>query len=320
MEQKIVVITGANSGIGKAAAKKFASEGFHVIMACRTIETSRKVQEEIIRVSGNNQVDLMKLDVSSFASIISFFEEFDKTYDRLDILINNAGSFHHGEKTYRFSPENIEITWATNTFGPFLLNMLFREKLSKSQDSRVLNACTTNIKHFLDPKRNIDYDNLRGELRDSRPYNVYKLYGDSKMALMMLTIKLAQVFEKDSIRVNAVLIPGIKQSGESRKKFQGWSWKLIAAIMQPFLRTPERMAETYFQVCASSDFQEVSGRLVNIHNQVMGMPSIIPGEEVKTNPKELWHMTQVPGYALHPKNIQKIWEVSLELTKDYMKA
>jgi NAD(P)-dependent dehydrogenase (short-subunit alcohol dehydrogenase family) len=316
MKQKTIIITGANSGIGKAAAYKFAREGYHVIMACRNLERSQAVKEEIIVKSGNSSVELWQLDVSSFQSIRLFCNKYQSTHETLDILIHNAGYFNHGEKDYQFSTDGIELSFAANAFGPFLMTMLLKDQLTKSDDPRVLNACTTNIKHFLDPKRKIDYDNLRGEFKESRKYNVYKLYGDSKMALMMLTIKLAEEFRNENIKVNAVLIPGIRQSKESRKKFRGRNWRLIAAIMQPFLRTPERMAETYFEICTSENFRNVSGKLVNIHNQVMGMPKLIEGEEYKTNPKELWRMTEVPAFALRRENIEKIWNISREITYD----
>lgn len=318
MKVKTIIITGANSGIGKAAAHKFASEGYHVIMACRNLERSEPAREEIITKSGNSSVELWQLDVSSFKSIKHFCEEYTKKFEKLDILIHNAGYFNHGEKEYQFSPEDIELSFAANAFGPFLMTMLLKKQLSKSDDPRVLNACTTNIKHFLDPKRKIDYDNLHGELKETRKYNVYKLYGDSKMALMLLTIKLAEEFRNENIRINAVLIPGIRQSKESRKKFKGWNWRLVAAIMQPFLRTPERMVETYFEICTSDNFKHVSGKLVNIHNQVMGMPEVIEGVEYKTNPKELWRMTEVPAFALRKENIESVWNVSREIAKDYL--
>jgi NAD(P)-dependent dehydrogenase (short-subunit alcohol dehydrogenase family) len=316
--KRLVIITGANSGIGKAAAHIFAKKGYHVIMACRNLERSEPVRKEIITESGNSSVELWELDVSSFNSIKHFCAEYTKKFEKLDILIHNAGYFNHGEKEYQFSPDGIELSFAANAFGPFLMTMLLKEQLSKSDDPRVLNACTTNIKHFLDPKRNIEYDNLRGELRETRKYNVYKLYGDSKMALMMLTIKLAEEFQNESIKVNAVLIPGIRQSKESRKKFRAWNWRLVAAIMQPFLRTPERMAETYFEICTSENFRNVSGKLVNIHKQVMGMPKVIEGEKYKTNPKELWRMTEVPAFALRKGNIERIWNVSQEVTGNYL--
>lgn len=172
---KIVVITGANSGIGKAAALKFANEGYRVIMACRNMQISKVVHKEIIETSNNTNVDLIELDVSSFESIRTFCSEVKAKYPRVDILIHNAAYLNHGEKEYKLSPEHIELSFATNTFGPFLLTQLLADHLERSKDPRVLNACTTNIKNFFDPKRNIDFDNLRGEYRNRRRYSAYKI-------------------------------------------------------------------------------------------------------------------------------------------------
>lgn len=184
MNGKIVIITGANSGIGKAAAFKFAAEGYRVIMACRNREISAAVQREIRETTKNNEVDLMELDVSSFDSIRNFCAAFKAKYPLLDILIHNAAYLNHGEKEYKLSPDHIELSFATNAFGPTLMTRLLADHLAQSQDPRVLNACTTNIKNFFDPKRTIEFDNLRGELKDTRPYSTYKMYGDSKMALL----------------------------------------------------------------------------------------------------------------------------------------
>ncbi len=98
MNGKIVIVTGANSGIGRAAAIRFAEEGYKVIMACRCLEKSKKVQQEIIELTKNKDIDLLKLDISSFKSIEDFCSEFKGKYKRLDILIHNAGHFNHGEK------------------------------------------------------------------------------------------------------------------------------------------------------------------------------------------------------------------------------
>ena len=132
MEKKIVIITGANSGIGKAAATKFATNGHTVIMACRNMEISSKAQKEIIEQTQNTNVMLMNLDVSSFQSIQEFSSEFKSKYDNLDILIHNAAYFNHGEKKYQISKDNIELTFATNTFGPFLMTQLLKDLLAKS--------------------------------------------------------------------------------------------------------------------------------------------------------------------------------------------
>ena len=97
MQKRRVIITGANSGIGKAAALKFATMGHTVIMACRNLEISRKVHQEVIDLSKNNQTDLMKVDLSSFHSIRNFRNEYKEKYEKLDVLIHNAAYFNHGE-------------------------------------------------------------------------------------------------------------------------------------------------------------------------------------------------------------------------------
>jgi NAD(P)-dependent dehydrogenase (short-subunit alcohol dehydrogenase family) len=122
-------------------------------MACRSIEKSRKAQQEIIGTSGNPAVEVMQVDISSFASIRQFCSSFRSEHPKLDVLINNAGYFNHGITTYQYSADGLELTFATNAFGPLLMTELLLEPLAASDDPRVLNAGSTNIKHFFDPKR-----------------------------------------------------------------------------------------------------------------------------------------------------------------------
>ena len=310
MKNKKVIITGANSGIGKAAAIKFASEGYCVIMACRDIARSKKAQEEIIEVSPNDNVELMKLDISSFDSIRSFCSEFKNEHLKLDILIHNAAYFEHGKKEYQLSPDKIELTFATNTFGPFLMTELLKDSLAKSNDPRILNSCTENIMHFFDPKRSIEFDNLRGDFKDSRPYSVYKMYGDSKMGLLMLTFKLAEEYKKDGIKVNAIIIPGVKVSKETLKKFS-FGYRVIAMIKQPFSLSPEALAESYFHICTSDEFKNISGQPINKKNKILPESKHDKGFG---KAKELLTFGFIPKYAYDKNNIEKIWQVSKELT------
>ncbi|MEP0860276.1 MAG: SDR family NAD(P)-dependent oxidoreductase [Ignavibacterium sp.] len=161
MKRRIVIITGANSGIGKAAAIKFASENHTVIMACRDLTRSENAFKQAQKLSANSDVHLMRVDISSFKSIKKFAQEFKSKFNKLDILINNAAFFEHGKRGYQMSEDGIELTFATNTFGPFFMTELLKDFLSKSDDARILNACTENIMHFFDPKRQIEFDNLK---------------------------------------------------------------------------------------------------------------------------------------------------------------
>ncbi len=312
MNDKIVIITGANSGIGKAAALKFATEGYRVIMACRNLEISTAVQKEIIHSSKNTNVDLLKLDISSFDSIRTFCADFKDTYPRLDILINNAAYLNHGEKEYKLSPEHIELSFATNTFGPFLLTRLLADHLAKSQDPRVLNACTTNIKNFFNPNRKIEFDNLRGEMRGTRSYSVYKMYGDSKMALLMLTIKMAEELKSQGIKVNALQINRVKLSKETIHKMKSY-WRVLAWTQNLTNPLPSGMANNYFHICTSEEFKNVTGQLIN-HKREIVKPSTT--EKGFTQVKNILGSSRYPIYATNPQNVEQIWSLSTTLTEE----
>ncbi|KAA9022031.1 SDR family NAD(P)-dependent oxidoreductase [Niallia endozanthoxylica] len=311
MKEKIVIITGANSGIGKAAALKFA-EGFRVIMACRNMEISPAVQRDIIETTRNTHVDLMELDVSSFDSIRTFCTAFKSKYPRLDILIHNAAYLNHGVKEYKLSTDHIELSFATNTFGPFLMTRLLLDHLKKSPDPRILHACTTNIKSFFDPKRKIEFDNLRGELRGSRPYSTYKMYGDSKMALLMLTFKMAEEFKSMGILVNALQINRVKLSKETINKMHSF-WKVFAWVQNLTNPLPLDMADNYYHICTSDEFKSVTGQLIN-HKREIVKPSIT--EKGFTQLKNIFGSSSYPSYATNAQNVEQIWRLSTTLTED----
>jgi NAD(P)-dependent dehydrogenase (short-subunit alcohol dehydrogenase family) len=312
MKDNIVIITGANSGIGKAAALKFAAEGYRIIMACRNMEISKAVQIEISECSNNSNVDLMELDVSSFESIRAFCSAFKAKYPRLDILIHNAAYLNHGEKEYKLSPEHIELTFATNTFGPFLMSHLLADHLEKSHDPRILNACTTNIKHFFDPKRKIDFDNLCGEFRETRPFSVYKMYGDSKMALLMLTFKLAETFKSQGINVNALQINRVKLSKETINKMSPL-WKILAFAQNLINPQPSGMADNYFHICTSDEFKNVSGQLIN-HKREIVQPSL--SEKGINQLKNIFGSERFPNYATNTQNVEELLRICTTLTED----
>lgn len=312
MKQKIVIITGANSGIGKAATIKFAKEGYTVVMACRNLEKSKKVQEEIIKITNNNHLDLLELDISSYESIQHFCSVFKDKYKKLDILIHNAAYFNHSERNYQLSRNLIELTFATNTFGPYLMTQLLIDMLNKSDDPRILHASTTNIRHFFDPKRKIEFDNLRGELKDSKPYSVYKMYGDSKMALLMLTFRMAEILQNDEIKVNAIQIPAIKISNETIKQFRP-KWRLAAMIQNIFSSAPETMADTYFHICTSEKLKNITGKLINDKRVIVQSSHYSKGlvQEIK----QFFDKGVYPKYADNKDNINRVWELSEKLTK-----
>lgn len=314
MQKRNVIITGANSGIGKAAALKFATEGYNIIMACRDMEFSRIVQKEIIETSKNKNVDLMQVDMSSFNSIHTFCSEYKSKYDKVDILIHNAAYFNHGEK-YQLSPDHIELTFATNVFGPFLMTTLLLDHLKKSNNPRILHAGSNIIKHFFDLKTKIIFDNLRGEFKDSRPHRVYKMYCQSKMALLMLTFKMAEMYKGDGIKVNALQINGAKMSKRMIKKFKPW-WRPIAWVQNVFIPPTSYMANNYYEICTSDTFQHVTGKLFNDKLEIMQVtPDEYPG--FYTQVKRVLGSNVYPTYANNKDVTDQLWELSTELTKHH---
>jgi len=314
MNTKKVVITGANSGIGKAAAIKFASKNFHVIMACRDLAKGERALKEVTSLSKNNRVELMHLDVSSFKSIRRFSNEYRMKYDVLDVLIHNAAYFNHGEQEFQESADHIELTFATNVAGPFLLTELLKDLLAKSDDPRILNACSTNIKHFFDPKRTIELDNLRGEFRDSRIYSVYKHYGDSKMALLMLTFRWAEEFRPHGIKVNAVMINNIRNEWQSIKKVR--SWYRVAAALQNLIAAPtSMMADVYFHICTSNEFSETTGKLINHRKEVVYCSKLDDNAGFSAVAKEIKSGKTYPKYADNREAQDKVWVYCRRLIK-----
>jgi NAD(P)-dependent dehydrogenase (short-subunit alcohol dehydrogenase family) len=269
-EPRVVVITGANSGIGKAATERFAVEGYRVVMACRSTERAVPVRDEIMDRTATQTIDVMELDTSSRRSIETFVEEFTRRYPRLDILIHNAAYFNHGEP-YRLSPDGLEIAFATNVVGPYLLTTLLRDHLGRAQDPRVLNVGSNIIKHFFNPKTTMDLSDLRGlpaEASGPEGSSVYRRYCRSKMALLMLTRSLADVLEGDGIAVNYLQVNGARLSRETVKKFS-LTYRILGRLQSLFLKPPEFTADRYVRITTAPEYRGITGRNINHRLELM---------------------------------------------------
>ena len=137
MKGKVCVVTGSNSGIGKETAKALARMGATVVMAVRSRERGESARTEIVEASGNEAVDVMVCDVSSKESIGHFVGEFESRYDRLDVLINNAGAVFGRREN---SVDGFESTLAVNYLGPFRLTLELLPMLRRGAPSRVVNV------------------------------------------------------------------------------------------------------------------------------------------------------------------------------------
>lgn len=313
---RVVIITGANSGIGKAAAQKFATNGDRVVMACRNLTISQSVQQELIQSTGNQDITLLKLDVSSLTSIQQFVQLFNERYERLDLLIHNAAYLRHGEQQYLLSEDQIELSFATNVVGPYLLTQLLLPQLMKSSRPAILNACTTNIKHFFDPKREIEYDNMRGEFARNRPFSSYKFYGDSKMALLMLTMKLSEQLSQHGIRVNALQINRVQLSPQTIANLSPY-YRFLARLQSPTSQKPSSMAKIYYDICSAEPYADITGALISHKGKI-----IRPASSDTPTPlqliKYLTSNDYYPAYATKPEHINSIWNFCKQATNSFI--
>jgi retinol dehydrogenase-12 len=194
MKNKTVIITGANKGIGKEAAKEIAKLGAKVYMACRSLDSANQVRDEIIKETGNQNVFVKHLDLASVDSIQKFAESFKQKESKLDVLINNAGLW---TKTKKLTDINVEQTFTVNVLGHQLLTQLLLNELRNTAPSRIINTAS----HFAG---GLDIDDINF---DKRNYNETLAYKQTKQANRMLTREWARRLEKDNISVYS-LTPG----------------------------------------------------------------------------------------------------------------
>ena len=179
MKGKICVITGANSGIGKATAIGLAEMGATIVMVCRSKNRGERAQQEIKDITNNDSVDLMLADLSSQKSIQQFVSDFKGKYQNLHVLVNNAGV---NLSKRILTEDGIETTFAVNYLAPFLLSNLLLETLEASKPARIVNVASSI------QSKSIEFDNINGE----KHYRQLKAYGMSKLAEYYLPMSLPE--------------------------------------------------------------------------------------------------------------------------------
>ncbi len=241
MQGKTVIVTGANSGIGKETALELARKGARVVMICRNPDKSRPVQEEIIRETGNRQVDLLLADLSLQSEVRRVAQEFLGKYDRLDVLVNNAGLV---QKRRQITSDGIEVQFATNHLAPFLLTNLLLDLLKKSAPARVVTVSSGG--HWAG---HINFN----DIDTSKRFNMWLAYCNSKMANILFARELAKRLGGTGVTSNA-LHPGGVNTGFAVGQIPGFS-----DFLRPLMLSPASGAKTSVYLASSPEVEGVTG-------------------------------------------------------------
>ncbi|XP_027357257.1 short-chain dehydrogenase TIC 32, chloroplastic-like [Abrus precatorius] len=193
------IVTGASSGIGAETARVLALRGVHVIMGVIDLIGARNVKDAILKEIPTAKVDIMELDLSSMASVREFASNFNSTGLPLNILINNAGIF---AAPFSLSKDNIELQFAINYLGHFLLTNQLLDTMKKTTreskiQGRIVNVASTG--HQLTYREGIRFD----KINDQSSYNSLLAYGQSKLANILHANELARRLKEEEINIIA---------------------------------------------------------------------------------------------------------------------
>lgn len=172
MESKIILITGDTQGLGKITATELAKQGHQIIIHGRNRSKLEEVCKEIISITGNQNIDIAVADLLSLEDTARMANELKNKYDKLDVLINNAGAIF--TKKRETSNEGYEKTFALNLFAPLLLMLSFTDLLAKSKSARIINL--SSAMHKRGGKPNFDDFQMENNYTPNTTYGMTKLY------------------------------------------------------------------------------------------------------------------------------------------------
>jgi len=239
---KVIIVTGANAGIGLETSVALAEMGATVVMSARNAEKGEAAKAEVERRSGSSAVTLGSLDLGSFASIRTFAAWFLGEFDRLDVLVANAGLILD---TRRETAEGFEEMFGVNHLGHFLLTSLLQDRLVASTPSRVVVVSSVGHRYALGGLN-------RSDLQHTRGFRGFPVYCHSKLANALFALELARRLSGTGVTVN-FLHPGSINShfgGDGDTGVMGWFIKVFGPIV---LRSPKSGAKTQVLLASSND-------------------------------------------------------------------
>ena len=248
MQNKVCIITGATSGIGKATALGLAKMGANVAIIGHDKEQGENAQNEIKSKTGNPNVDLLLDDLSSQAEIRKLAEDIQARYTTVHVLINNAGIAPIKRSV---TVDGIERVFAVNYLAPFLLTNLLLERLKASAPARVVNVAGD-----FHRKATIQFDDLMSE----KDYNGIRANNQAKLALILFTYELARRLDGTRVTANCLHPGAVATDGPLKDPDLPAFSRAMYKMVRLFFASPERGAETSIYLSTSPEVDNVSGK------------------------------------------------------------
>ncbi|XP_044196412.1 retinol dehydrogenase 12 [Thunnus albacares] len=244
LDGKTVIITGANTGIGKETARDLAGRGARIIMACRDLERAEEARSDILEDTGNENVVIRKLDLSDTRSIRAFAEIINKEEKQVNILINNAGIMMC---PYSKTADGFEMQLGVNHLGHFLLTYLLLDLIKRSAPARIV--VVASVAHTW---TGLHLDDINSD----RSYDTMKAYGQSKLANVLFARSLAKQLQGTGVSVFS-LHPGVVQSDLWRHQHQ--CIQVAVKIFRVFTKTTVEGAQTTIYCAVQPGLESQSG-------------------------------------------------------------
>jgi len=240
----VVVVTGATSGIGRAAAIGIARSGARLVLVARDGARAADTAEDIARTTGNRNVDVVLGDLARQDDVRSIAEMLRTRHPRIDVLLNNAGVVNLRHTT---TADGIETTFAVNHLAYFMLTLLVRDALRASPHARIVNVAS-------DAHRwgRLDFD----DLGNARRYRTMRVYGQSKLCNILFTYELARRLAGATVTANC-LHPGAVATRLGQNN--GRVATVLTKLLAPFFRSPEGGADTAVHLALSPEVAGTTG-------------------------------------------------------------
>lgn len=245
MAERVCLVTGANSGIGKETAAKLAELGASVVMVCRNRERGEEAMAAIRKRSRSDSVELLLADFASLESVRALAKEYLEKHDSLHVLVNNAGV---AVVRRSVTIDGFETTFQVDYLSHFLLTNLLLDALKKCAPSRIVNVSSAS--HY---DGHLDLD----DLQLARGYGVMKAYSRAKLAQVLFTYELSRRLEGTGVTVNC-LHPGAVATNIWKSSLGPFSF--LGNITKLFLISPMAGAETPVYLASSQEIEEVTGK------------------------------------------------------------